>query len=69
MEYRVRNIIHLNNIIIPFFKKNNLLTVKKFDFEDFCKIVDLINKGEHLTEEGLSKIQSIKLNMNLFRKL
>ena len=31
-------------------------------------MANLISKKAHLTEEGLSEIQSIKLNMNFFIK-
>ncbi len=64
MEYRVRNIDHLFNIIIPFFNNNKLLTVKKFDYFDFCEVVELIIKKEHLNLVGLSRIREIKLRMN-----
>lgn len=66
-EYRVRNINHLNNIIIPFFKKNKLLTCKKFDFNDFNKVLFLISQNLHLTPEGLIKIKNIKNKMNTKR--
>jgi hypothetical protein len=35
MSYNVRNLKHLNEIIIPFFSKNMLLTSKKFNFIKF----------------------------------
>jgi hypothetical protein len=35
MCYQVRNLIHLNNIIIPFFEKHLLRTTKKFNFLRF----------------------------------
>jgi hypothetical protein len=63
-EYRVRNLNHLLKIIIPFFKKNNLLTCKKFDFSDFCEVLKLIENNLHLNEEGLLKIKLLKNKMN-----
>ena len=63
-EYRVRNIQHLNEIIIPFFSKNNLLTCKKFDFNDFKKILILIKNNLHLTNDGLILIKQLKNKMN-----
>ena len=54
--------------IVPLFNKCPIKGVKALDFSDFKKVVDLMHNKEHLTEEGLSKIKSIKLNMNLFRK-
>jgi len=55
--------------IIPLFDKYPIKGVKALDFYDFKRIANLMYNKEHLTEQGLSKIQSIKLNMNLFRKL
>ena len=55
--------------IIPLFDKHPIKGIKSLDYADFKSIANLMNNKEHLTEEGLSKIQSLKLNMNLFRKL
>ena len=38
------------------------------DFEDFCKVAEIINKKEHLTEKGLNQIRQIKVGMNTGRK-
>lgn len=54
--------------IIPLFDKYPIKGVKALDFYDFKQIANLMYNKEHLTEQGLSKIQSIRLNMNLFRK-
>jgi hypothetical protein len=54
--------------LIPFFDKYPIKGVKALDYSDFKKVVLLMNRKTHLTEQGLSEIQSIKLNMNLFRK-
>lgn len=55
--------------IIPLFNKYQIKGVKALDFADFKKVSDLMHNKEHLTGQGLSKIQSIKLNMNSFRKI
>ena len=34
------------------------------DFNDWCKVAELIESKSHLTEEGLEKIREIKSNMN-----
>jgi hypothetical protein len=54
--------------IIPLFDKYPIKGIKALDYSDFKKVANLMYNKEHLTEEGLSKINSIKLNMNLFRK-
>ena len=56
------------NIIIPFFSQYPIRGVKAKDFSDWVKAAELINKGEHLTTEGSSKIISIKAGMNTGRK-
>lgn len=65
--------------IIPLFDKYSypIKGVKALDYSD-KKVAHpsglqpfgqrLIHNKKHLTEQGLSKIQSIKLNMHLFRK-
>jgi len=55
--------------IIPLFDKYPIKGTKALDYSDFKKVVNLMNSKAHLTEQGLSEIQSIKLNMNLFRKI
>lgn len=55
--------------IIPLFEKYPIKGVKSLDFNDFKLIANLVHNKEHLTEEGLCKIKSLKSNMNLFRKL
>jgi hypothetical protein len=55
--------------IIPFFKKYKIVGVKALDFSDFCKVAELITNKEHLTKEGLVKINSIKRGMNRGRQI
>ena len=58
--YRVRSRQHLREVIIPFFEKNTLRTQKKFDFQKFKQVFDLMEKNEHLTFEGLEKIRQLR---------
>jgi hypothetical protein len=55
--------------LIPLFDIYPIKGVKGLDYSDFKKIVFLMKDKAHLTEQGLMEIQSIKLNMNIFRKL
>ena len=64
MAYRVRNLEQLRQIIVPFFFKSPLKTKKKHDFEKFCEVLEFMNHGDHLTREGLEKIQMIAAQMN-----
>ena len=63
-ELRIRKIEHLATIVIPFFQKYPLLTQKKFDFLSFRKIILKMQKGEHLTRDGVEKILAIAKTMN-----
>lgn len=50
--------------IIPFFSKYPIVGLKNKDFQDWCKIANLVETKDHLTEEGLTKIVEIKKGMN-----
>ena len=62
--YAVESIKDLN-VIINHFKKYPLVTAKLIDFLIFEECFELINKGEHLIEEGLLKIITLKSSLNL----
>lgn len=62
--YSVQSIEAILNVIIPHFKQFPLLTQKQADFILFTKIVVLMSNKEHLTEEGLKKIISLRASMN-----
>ena len=64
----INKISDITNIIIPFFEVHPLNGVKQLDFLDWCKIANLMNKGSHLTIEGLDLIRKIKSNINKGRK-
>lgn len=64
-RYEVSNRAHLKNVIIPFFKRNVLrLRSKRGDFETFCVIFDMIQKGDHFTDAGLRSIYALKQTMH-----
>jgi hypothetical protein len=63
------NFSDIVNIILPFFDKYPILGVKQLDYLDWCKVVKLMNEGQHLTIEGLSLIRSIKEKMNRGRSI
>lgn len=60
----VSRLSDLKTVIIPHFDKYPLLTHKRADFELFKMAIELIINKEHLTEEGLNKIASLKASMN-----
>lgn len=50
--------------IIPLLKLYPLEGSKRFNFIDFCKVANLMEKKVHLTQEGLDQILLIKAGMN-----
>ena len=68
MAYRVRSIQHLSEKIIPFFSQYPLKSKKRIDFEKFKDVLRLMNQGEHLKPEGISRIQQITSRMNRGRE-
>lgn len=63
MQYKASSLEDLR-VIIAHFDRYKLLTQKRADFELFKRIVDLMDRKEHLTIEGLEKIVAIKASMN-----
>jgi len=64
-RYEVYNRNDLLNKIIPFFKKHNLqFNSKRKDFELFCKMMEMIQKGDHLSEKGLRSLFKLKQQMH-----
>ena len=62
-EFRVRGLENLNKLI-KFFKLNPLQTSKQKNFEIFSKVIDLMNKNEHLKKKGLKRIAKLASRMN-----
>lgn len=66
-RYRVTNLTDITTKIIPFFKENPILGVKLKDFDDLCRVAEMLKAKKHLTPEGLTKILKIKAGMNTGR--
>jgi LAGLIDADG DNA endonuclease family protein len=62
--YQVRNLNEITKEIIPYFENYPLITQKQSDFLLFKEIIKLMNKNEHLTEDGLVKIINLKASLN-----
>lgn len=67
VDFQIRKLVDLSDKVIPLFQKIPLQGVKSKDFEDFCKVVDIMKVKGHLTAEGLDKIRKIKSGMNTGR--
>jgi len=63
-RYEVNNRNDIINKLVPFFKKYPLQGKKQKDFQIFSKIVEIINRNEHLNEKGLEKVRQLKSIMN-----
>jgi hypothetical protein len=68
VQYRVTKLEDIETKVIPFFKQYPLHSIKRLNFEDFCKIKELVESKVHLTSAGLEKIKDIKKGMNFGRK-
>jgi len=63
--YEVTNINAIVENVIPFFERFPFLSAKKKrDFAKFKQIVALMQKGAHLTKDGIREILAIRERMN-----
>ena len=69
--YVVRNRQDLLEKIIPFFERYPLISQKMDDFKKFAHIVKSMDKGEHLSREGLVNLTRLAFSMynGKYRKL
>jgi len=67
-KYCVRSILDLNDIIIPFFEKNNLRTSKKKDFIIFSRIIKMMINKKHFRKDGFDRILKLAEKMNRKKK-
>ena len=69
VKFAVKNHEDIFKKVIPFFRKNQLQSKKKKDFEYFCQASEIFRNKEHLTEKGLEELRFIQSQMNLRSKL
>ena len=69
--YWIVEVTSLNrlNLLIQYLNNYPLLTSKRNDFEDWCKVYQLIADNKHLSEDGKLLIKNIKSNMNKKREI
>lgn len=63
-SFMVSKLKDLINVIIPQFKEYPLQSVKSVDFQLWVKCINILSNKEHLTQEGLNEIISIKSALN-----
>jgi len=59
-KYKVSNIVDISTKIIPFFQQYPLQAKKKYSFEKFCIVAEMIKKKQHLAKDGIEKIRTIR---------
>jgi hypothetical protein len=64
LNYEVRSLSDLNDIIIPHFEKYSLLTQKQEDFENLKQVCLMMRANLHRNKQGLEKIIILACKMN-----
>lgn len=64
MCWRVRKLEHLLKYIVPFFDKHPLKSKKRVDYEKFRRALLKMEKGDHLTPDGVDGIRRIAAQMS-----
>jgi hypothetical protein len=64
LKFEIRSLPVLMNSVIPFFEIYPLLSSKRNDFELFRRICVSMQRGDHLSSEGLLEIASLAEQMN-----
>jgi hypothetical protein len=64
LRFSVKRRNDLVGKVIPFFEQHPLRTAKAADFERFLTVIQMMERGEHLTEAGLRSIALITEQMN-----
>lgn len=64
MELRIRGVRELSERVVTFFRLHPLRTVKRSSFECFAEVIDLMQRGDHLTMEGLARVRELVGRMN-----
>jgi len=62
-SYRITSLKSINEFITKF-NNAQLLGAKALDYSDFCKGVEMVNIGKHLTTEGLIELKTLSAGMN-----
>jgi hypothetical protein len=63
-RFSVRRVADLRERVIPFFEANPLRTAKACDFASFAAVVSMMERGDHLQMDGLTRIAEIATKTN-----
>lgn len=64
LRFSVKRRSDLVNVVVPYFEDHPLRTAKANDFVQFVHVLQMMQRGEHLTEAGLRSIALITETMN-----
>ena len=64
LRFSVKRRDDLVRIVVPFFEEHPLRTAKRSDFARFVTVLQIMQTGAHLTEEGLRRIAQETERMN-----
>ena len=59
-KLKISNFRDISEKVIPFFKKYPLQAKKSESFDKFCQAAEIIKRKDHLTIEGIERIQDLK---------
>ena len=62
--WRVRDLRHLADIIVPFFERHPLRSRKQAAFSRWARIVRRMARGDHQTQEGFDELSRLALRVN-----
>ena len=64
LRFSVKRRLDLIDVVVPFFEEHPLRTAKRLDFERFASVLQAMQTGVHLTEEGLRWVARETEQMN-----
>ncbi len=60
VKYKVSNFADIAGKVIPFFQHYPLQAKKRWQFEEFCRVAEMMRDKKHLTPAGIAEIRSIQ---------
>jgi LAGLIDADG endonuclease len=64
LRFSVKRRRELVEVVVPFFEAHPLVTAKQADFEAFASVLQIMQAGAHLHEDGLHRIAAVTERMN-----
>lgn len=60
VKLKISNFADISQKVIPFFQEHPLQAKKRYDFEKFCHVAEMIKTKRHLTPAGIEEIRALK---------